>query len=45
MSIYDLQGMENNDEVEAMASGWSFSCCNPGTDHSSASVTCHQSFV
>jgi len=43
MSLYDLQGLGPNADSAAMASGWSVSCCNVDTGHSSVSATCHDS--
>ncbi|MBF8184947.1 hypothetical protein ITP53_04170 [Nonomuraea sp. K274] len=43
MSLYDLQGISANADAELMASGWSVSCCNVDTGHSSLSSTCHDS--
>ena len=46
MSVYDLQGMADNNEIVVMNSGWSVSCCNNDpSGWSGVSVSCHASFV
>lgn len=46
MSVFDLQGMAENDEVVVMNSGASWSCCNNDpSGWSGISISCYASFV